>query len=122
MPSLIIKVRRTPGVFWDALLIPHVHAAFHRGVKLIGATAHFVTSDLDEGPVIEQDVDRITHAQSPADLVRVGADVEARVLARAVRWVAERRVLLNGAKVSLPACILGCDQCSRFSSQTVVFN
>lgn len=74
--------------------------AHDRGVKLIGATAHFVTADLDEGPIIEQDVDRITHAQSPAELVRSGADVEARVLARAVRWVAERRVLLNGAKVS----------------------
>ncbi|KAH7104415.1 formyl transferase [Auriculariales sp. MPI-PUGE-AT-0066] len=74
------------------------HQAFERGVKLIGATAHFVTADLDEGPIIEQDIDRVNHAMSPAELVRAGADVEARVLARAVRWTAERRVLPNGAK------------------------
>lgn len=75
------------------------HQAFERGVKLIGATAHFVTSDLDEGPIIEQAVERVNHNMTPAELVRAGADVEARVLARAVRWTAERRVLANGGKV-----------------------
>ncbi|PWN43082.1 Formyltetrahydrofolate deformylase [Ceraceosorus guamensis] len=74
------------------------HQAHARGVKLIGATSHVVTRDLDEGPIIEQDVERVTHADSPADLVRIGADIEARVLARAVRWFAEHRVLLNGNK------------------------
>jgi len=61
-----------------------------------------VTSDLDEGPIIEQAVERVTHAETPADLVRAGSDVETRVLARAVRWVGERRVLMNGGKVSFP--------------------
>lgn len=65
----------------------------------IGATAHYVTADLDEGPIIEQAVERVNHAYNPAELTKAGADVEARVLARAVRWHAERRVLLNGAKV-----------------------
>ncbi|KAJ1031861.1 hypothetical protein NDA13_002247 [Ustilago tritici] len=74
------------------------HQAFERGVKLIGATAHFVTKDLDEGPIIEQAVERVGHAMTPADLVQAGSDVEARVLARAVKWTAERRVLLNGGK------------------------
>jgi formyltetrahydrofolate deformylase len=70
--------------------------AHERGVKLIGATAHFVTSDLDEGPIIEQDVERVDHRATEADLARTGRDIEARVLARAVRWTAERRVFLNG--------------------------
>ena len=74
------------------------HKAHDRGVKLIGATAHFVTSDLDEGPIIEQDVERVDHRATERDLVRIGRDVEARVLARAVRWVAERRVFLNGVR------------------------
>ena len=74
------------------------HQAHQRGVKLIGATAHFVTSELDEGPIIEQDVERITHRDTPKDLVRKGRDIERRVLARAVRWVLEDRVLLNGQK------------------------
>jgi formyltetrahydrofolate deformylase len=74
------------------------HQAHARGVKLIGATAHFVTADLDEGPIIEQDVERITHRDTPKDLVRKGRDIERRVLARAVRWVLEDRVLLNGQK------------------------
>ncbi len=74
------------------------HQAHTRGVKLIGATAHFVTADLDEGPIIEQDVERITHRDTPADLVRKGRDIERRVLARAVRWTLEDRVLLNGSK------------------------
>jgi formyltetrahydrofolate deformylase len=72
------------------------HQAHDRGVKMIGATAHYVTADLDEGPIIEQEVERVDHAFDVADLVRTGHDVEALVLARAVRWHAERRVLLNG--------------------------
>ncbi|MGI9376835.1 formyltetrahydrofolate deformylase [Altererythrobacter sp. FM1] len=74
------------------------HQAHSQGVKLIGATAHFVTSDLDEGPIIEQDVERVDHRATQDDLVRIGRDIEARVLARAVRWVAERRVFLNGVR------------------------
>jgi formyltetrahydrofolate deformylase len=74
------------------------HQAHARGVKLIGATAHFVTADLDEGPIIEQDVERISHRDTPRDLVRKGRDIERRVLARAVRAVLEDRVLLNGTK------------------------
>lgn len=70
--------------------------AHARGVKIIGATAHYVTPDLDEGPIIEQDTIRVSHADSVADLVAQGQDVERRVLSRAVRWHAERRVLLNG--------------------------
>lgn len=72
------------------------HQAHNRGVKLIGATAHYVTADLDEGPIIEQDVARADHAMSPAALTALGRDVESVVLARAVKWHAERRVLLNG--------------------------
>ena len=72
------------------------HQAHERGVKIIGATAHFVTADLDEGPIIHQDVERITHADSPEDLVRKGRDIERRVLAEAVRLFADDRVLMNG--------------------------
>jgi formyltetrahydrofolate deformylase len=72
------------------------HAAFDRGVKLVGATAHYVTADLDEGPIIEQDVTRVDHTHSPEQLVTAGRDVEAAVLSRAVRWHAQTRVLLNG--------------------------
>ncbi|MCP1470498.1 formyltetrahydrofolate deformylase [Sphingobium sp. OAS761] len=74
------------------------HRAHERGVKLIGATAHFVTGDLDEGPIIEQAVERVDHRATPEDMVRIGRDIEAQVLARAVSWIADRRVLLNGAK------------------------
>jgi formyltetrahydrofolate deformylase len=74
------------------------HQAHARGVKLIGATAHYVTDALDEGPIIEQDVARVDHAMSPEELVALGRDVENVVLARAVRWHAEHRVMLNGAK------------------------
>ncbi|NHO31708.1 formyltetrahydrofolate deformylase [Acetobacter fallax] len=74
------------------------HQAYARGVKLIGATAHFVTHDLDEGPIIEQDVERISHADTPEDLIRKGRDIERRVLARAVRYYTEQRALLNGRK------------------------
>jgi formyltetrahydrofolate deformylase len=74
------------------------HRAHERGVKLIGATAHFVTGDLDEGPIIEQAVERVDHRHSVDDLIRTGRDIEAQVLARAVRWVAEQRVLIDGCK------------------------
>ena len=74
------------------------HQAFERGVKLIGATAHFVTSDLDEGPIIEQEVQRVDHTVLPDEMVAVGRDIESVVLARAVRYILERRVLLNGSK------------------------
>ena len=74
------------------------HQAHARGVKLIGATAHFVTGDLDEGPIVDQDVERISHTDTPGDLVRKGRDIERRVLARAVRYFAEDRVLLNGSR------------------------
>ncbi len=70
--------------------------AHDRGVKLIGATAHYVTADLDEGPIIEQDVERVDHAMPPDTLAAIGHDVESVVLARAVKWHVERRVLLNG--------------------------
>jgi len=72
------------------------HQAHDRGVKLIGATAHYVTPDLDEGPIIEQEVVRVDHTHSPQDLVAVGRDAERIALARAVRWHAEHRVLLHG--------------------------
>jgi formyltetrahydrofolate deformylase len=74
------------------------HQAFDRGVKLVGATAHYVTADLDEGPIIEQDVMRVDHRYSAAELAAAGRDVECQVLSRAVRWHAESRVLLNGHK------------------------
>jgi formyltetrahydrofolate deformylase len=72
--------------------------AHARGVKLIGATAHYVTADLDEGPILEQDVQRVDHTLAAADFAAVGRDIECVVLARAVRWHVERRVLLNGHK------------------------
>ena len=74
------------------------HQAFARGVKLIGATAHYVTSDLDEGPIIEQDVERISHHNSVDDLVRKGREIERRVLARAIAWHLDGRVIVNGSK------------------------
>ena len=74
------------------------HQAFNKGVKLIGATAHFVTADLDEGPIIEQDIARVNHAMSAAELTAMGRDVECVTLARAVKWHAERRVVLNNKK------------------------
>jgi len=74
------------------------HQAHARGVKLIGATAHYVTSDLDEGPIIEQEVERISHRDTPDELVRKGRDIERRVLARAVRYHIEDRVILNGSR------------------------
>ena len=74
------------------------HQAFVRGVKLIGATAHFVTADLDEGPIIEQAVERIDHTTMPDQMVAIGRDLESVALARAVGYVLERRVLMTGAK------------------------
>ncbi len=74
------------------------HQAYERGVKMIGATAHFVTPDLDEGPIIAQDVEAITHADAPSDLIRKGRDIERRVLSRTVRYLLEDRVFLNGSK------------------------
>ena len=72
--------------------------AHQRGVKLIGATAHFVTTDLDEGPIIEQDVARVDHSMDPETLTAIGRDVECLVLARAVKWHSEHRIMLNGRK------------------------
>ncbi len=74
------------------------HQAHARGVKLIGATAHYVTADLDEGPIIEQETERVTHAMTPADFITVGRDIESRVLARAVKAHLERRVMLNARR------------------------
>ena len=74
------------------------HQAHARGVKLIGATAHYVTADLDEGPIIEQAAERADHGHTPDQLAAIGRDIEAQVLARAVTWAAERRILPNGAR------------------------
>jgi formyltetrahydrofolate deformylase len=74
------------------------YQAHDRGVKLIGATAHYVTADLDEGPIIEQDVARVDHSKTVEDLTAMGRDTESQVLARAVKWHSEHRVLLNGHK------------------------
>ena len=74
------------------------HQAHARGVKMIGATAHYVTGDLDEGPIIAQDVEHIAHSDTPEDLVRKGRDIERRVLAAAVAYHLEDRVLINGAR------------------------
>jgi formyltetrahydrofolate deformylase len=74
------------------------HQAHARGVKMIGATAHFVTADLDEGPIIVQDVEHISHSDTPGDLIRKGRDIERRVLARAVQYLLDDRVLVNGVK------------------------
>lgn len=74
------------------------HQAHERGVKMIGATAHYVTADLDEGPIIEQDVQRVSHSDTPEDLIEIGRDVECTTLARAIRWHGERRVLLAGSR------------------------
>jgi formyltetrahydrofolate deformylase len=74
------------------------HQAHERGVKLVGATAHYVTADLDEGPIIEQDVTRVDHTLSADQLVTAGRDVEAQVLSRAVRWHSQTRILSNGSR------------------------
>jgi formyltetrahydrofolate deformylase len=74
------------------------HQAHERGVKMIGATAHYVTADLDEGPIIEQGVQRVNHSDTPEDLIEIGRDVECTTLARAVRWHAERRIVIAGSR------------------------
>lgn len=74
------------------------HQAYQRGVKLIGATAHYVTAELDEGPIIEQAVERVSHVHTPDEMAEIGRDIETVVLNRAVRWHAEHRVVLNGTK------------------------
>ncbi len=74
------------------------HQAHERGVKLIGATAHYVTATLDEGPIVEQEVARVDHSMQPEELVTIGRDIECVVLARAVKWHVEHRVLLNGSR------------------------
>ncbi|MEM9494466.1 MAG: formyltetrahydrofolate deformylase [Pseudomonadota bacterium] len=74
------------------------HQAHERGVKIIGATAHYVTADLDEGPIIEQEVRRVTHATTAEEMVEIGREVEASVFSRAIKWHAEHRVFLNGKK------------------------
>ncbi len=74
------------------------HQAHARGVKIIGATAHYVTTELDEGPIIEQGVERVSHAHSPADLITMGRDIECAVLARAVSWHVEHRLVVNGQR------------------------
>jgi len=74
------------------------HQAYERGVKIIGATAHFVTADLDEGPIIEQRIARVDHTLDPKELTREGSNIESQVLAAAVRWYAQKRVFLDGAK------------------------
>lgn len=96
LPGRVINIHHSflPS-FKGARPYARAHA---RGVKLIGATAHYVTPELDEGPIIEQDVARVTHSDSVAEFVAQGQDVERRVLARAVRWHAEHRVLLNGTR------------------------
>lgn len=94
LPGQVINIHHSflPG-FKGGRPYQQAHA---RGVKLIGATAHYVTEDLDEGPIIEQDVARVNHSYTPRDLAVAGQDVEAHVLARAVRWHTEHRVFLNG--------------------------
>ena len=96
LPGRVINIHHSflPS-FKGARPYAQAHA---RGVKLIGATAHYVTAVLDEGPIIEQDVERVEHNRTVADMVRLGQDVERRALARAVRWHAEHRVLLDGPK------------------------
>ena len=74
------------------------HQAHARGVKIIGATAHYVTADLDEGPIIEQDIERVDHGLSASEMTRVGSDIESLVLSRAVRWHVQHRILLNGQR------------------------
>jgi formyltetrahydrofolate deformylase len=74
------------------------HQAHRRGVKLIGATTHYVTAELDEGPIIEQDIERVSHHDTPDDMIRIGRDIERRVLARTLRHYLDDRILLNGNK------------------------
>ena len=102
MAFSIDELNTTLGPDWsetvEAWLAALCHQAHERGVKLIGATAHYVTGDLDEGPIIEQDVARADHSKTVEDLTAMGRDTESQVLARAVKWHSEHRVLLNGHK------------------------
>ena len=93
-PSQIINIHHSflPG-FKGAKPYHQAHA---RGVKIIGATAHFVTGDLDEGPIIEQDVAHVTHSATPEDLIAIGRDIERRVLSQAVKHFAEDRIFIVG--------------------------
>ena len=109
-PDLVAQILRLHAA--ETVSYTHLHHSFlpsfkgarpyfqahARGVKLIGATAHYVTADLDEGPIIEQDVQRVDHTLSADDFTAVGRDIECMVLARAVRWHVEHRVLINGHK------------------------
>lgn len=96
MPGQIINIHHS---FLPSFKGARPYAQAHeRGVKLIGATSHYVTGDLDEGPIIEQEVERVDHSRSVAELMSLGEDVESRTLARAVRWHAEHRVLLDGKR------------------------
>jgi formyltetrahydrofolate deformylase len=101
-PERLINVHHS---FLPAFVGANPYQAAHdRGVKLIGATAHYVTADLDEGPIIEQDIVRITHAQSPDDYVALGRDVESQVLARAIHAHIHHRAFINGNRtVVFPA-------------------
>jgi formyltetrahydrofolate deformylase len=95
-PSQIINIHHS---FLPAFVGANPYErAFDRGVKLIGATAHYVTEELDEGPIIEQDVQRVSHRQRPEDLIRIGSEVERMVLARAVSWHVNDQVLVHGNK------------------------
>ena len=95
-PNRIINVHHS---FLPAFIGPRpYHAAYERGVKLIGATSHYVTSELDKGPIIEQDVTRVSHGYELSDLKEKGRDVERMVLSRAVRWHLEHRILVYGNK------------------------
>ncbi|KAA5602305.1 formyltetrahydrofolate deformylase [Blastochloris sulfoviridis] len=105
----ILSPRLCEALAWRTINIHHsflpsfkgampYHQAHARGVKLIGATAHYVTKDLDEGPIIEQDVERVDHTLTVDELITIGRDIETRVLSRAVRWHTQHRVLPNGTK------------------------
>jgi formyltetrahydrofolate deformylase len=105
----ILSPKLCEALAWRAINIHHsflpsfkgampYHQAHTRGVKLIGATAHYVTKDLDEGPIIEQDVERVDHTLTVDELITIGRDIEVRVLSRAVRWHTQHRVLPNGTK------------------------
>ena len=105
-PDSLDELRRlfASGKFFPAPELPAFQGgnpyrrAWERGVKMIGATAHYATGDLDEGPIIEQDVERITHEDDPEDLRELGRDIERRVLTRAVRYHLERRIIISGRR------------------------
>jgi folate-dependent phosphoribosylglycinamide formyltransferase PurN len=101
--TLTLSCRERPGIVSAVKLgAKPYHQAFDHGVKLVGATAHYVTPDLDEGPIIEQEVIRIDHTYDPRTLATVGQDAEALALSRAVRWHSERRVLPRFSGLSVP--------------------